>query len=153
MINYSYNPHKSLIGNHLDAVSKTLDLHSLLYDKIISLGNFNTETDEQLMKSFSDNYSLKGLIRQPTYYKDFEKSTCIDLILTNMPRSFQSTCVIETGLSDFHLMTFTVMRKNFKEIKPGIINYSRICSIILQKIKCLFNKLKGETQDLENFVI
>ena len=29
LINCSYNPHKSLIGNHLDAVSKTLDLHSI----------------------------------------------------------------------------------------------------------------------------
>ena len=46
LINCSYNPHKSLIGNHLDAVSKTLDLHSSTYDKIILLGDFNTEIDE-----------------------------------------------------------------------------------------------------------
>ena len=43
------------------------------------------------MKSSYDNYSLKSLIKQPTYYKNSEKQTCIDLILTNMPRSFQST--------------------------------------------------------------
>ena len=55
MIDCSSNPHKSLIGNHLDAVSKTLDLYSSLYDKIILLGDFNTEIDEQLMKSFCDN--------------------------------------------------------------------------------------------------
>ena len=60
LINCSYNPHKSLIGNHLDAVSKTLDLHSSTYDKIILLRDFNTEIDVQL------NYSLKSLIRQPT---------------------------------------------------------------------------------------
>ena len=35
LINCSYKPHKSLIGNQLDAVSKTLDLHSSTYDKII----------------------------------------------------------------------------------------------------------------------
>ena len=75
------------------------------------------------MQSFCDKYSLKSLIRQPTYYKNFEKPTFIDLILTNMPRSFESTCVIETGLSDFHLMTLTFMRKNFRKIKPSIINY------------------------------
>ena len=28
LINFSYNHHKSLIGNQLDVVSKTLDLHS-----------------------------------------------------------------------------------------------------------------------------
>ena len=46
LINCSYNPHKSLIGNHLDAVSKTLDLHSSTYDKIILLRDFNTGIDE-----------------------------------------------------------------------------------------------------------
>ena len=46
LINCSYNPHKSLIGNDLDAVSKTLDLYSSAYDKIILLGDFNTEIDE-----------------------------------------------------------------------------------------------------------
>ena len=36
---------------------------------------------------------------------------------------FQSTCVLETGLSDFHLMTVTVMRKTFKKMRPRVINY------------------------------
>ena len=44
-------------------------------------------------------------------------------MLTNFPRMFQSTCVIETGLSDFHLMTVTVLRKTFKKVRPRIINY------------------------------
>ena len=30
---------------------------------------------------------------------------------------------METGLSDFHLMTVTVMRKIFKKLKPRTINY------------------------------
>ena len=115
LINCSYNPHKSLIGNHLDPVSKTLDVHSSTYAKIILSGDFYTEIDEQNMKSFYDNYSLESLIRQPKCYKNFEKPTCIDLMLTNMPHSFQSTCVTETGLPDFHLMTLTVMRKNFRK--------------------------------------
>ena len=40
-----------------------------------------------------------------------------------MPRSFQTACVIETGLSDFHLMTLTVMRKSFKKLKPRVMDY------------------------------
>ena len=44
-------------------------------------------------------------------------------MFTNFPRMFQSTCVIETGLSDFHLMTVTVLRKTFKKVRPRIINY------------------------------
>ena len=109
------NPHKSLIGNHIDAISKTLDLYSSTYSKIILLGDFNTEIDEQHMQSFYDNYSLKSLIRQPTCCKNIEKPTCIDLILTNMPHCFQSKCVIETGLSNFHLMSLTIIRKSFQK--------------------------------------
>ena len=46
LINCSNKPHKTLTGNNLDAVSKTLDLHSSTYDKIILLRDFNTEIDE-----------------------------------------------------------------------------------------------------------
>ena len=44
-------------------------------------------------------------------------------ILITGPCSFQSTCVVETGLSDFHLMTLTVMRKSFKKYQPKTVNY------------------------------
>ena len=41
LINCSYNPNKSMIGNHLDALSTYLDLHSTTYEKILILGDFN----------------------------------------------------------------------------------------------------------------
>ena len=75
------------------------------------------------MKAFCDNYNLTSLIKRPTCYKNPNNPTCIDLILSNTPRSFQSTCVIETGLSDFHLMTLTVMKKSFRKFHPRLINY------------------------------
>ena len=75
------------------------------------------------MKTFCDSCSLTSLIKQPTCYENPSHPKCIDLILTNVPRSFQTTCVIETGLSDFHLMTLIVIRKSFKKLKPRVINY------------------------------
>ena len=47
---------------------------------------------------------------------------CIDLVLTKLPRMFQITCVLETRLSDFHLMAVTIMRKNVKKMRPRVIN-------------------------------
>ena len=75
------------------------------------------------MKAFCDNYNLASLIKQPTCYKNPNNPTCIDLILSNTPRSFQSTCVIETGLSDFHLMTLAVMKKSIRKFHARLINY------------------------------
>ena len=39
------------------------------------------------------------MINKPTCYKNPNKPTCIDLILTNCVGCFQNSCVVETGLS------------------------------------------------------
>ena len=62
-------------------------------------------------------------MKQLACYKSASHPKCIDLILTNVPLSFQTTCVIETRLSGFHLMTLTAMRKSFKKLKPRVINH------------------------------
>ena len=49
--------------------------------------------------------------------------SCIDLILQNSQRSFQNSCAIETGLSDFHRMTVTVMKASFQKLQPKSIHY------------------------------
>ena len=55
LINCSYNPHKNLIDNHLDALSKYLDLYSSKYEKVFILGGFNAGIEEKHMKCFCDN--------------------------------------------------------------------------------------------------
>ena len=44
----------------------------------------------------------------------------MDLILTNSSRSFQDTCTVETGLSDFHKLVVTVLKLYFPKQKPNI---------------------------------
>ena len=123
LINCSYNSHKADIGNHLAALNSFLGVHSTKYEKSFIMGDFKVEVDDPKMQTFCKVYNFKSLIKQPTCYKNSVKPSCIDLMLTNIPRMFQSTCVIETGLPDFHLMTVTVLRKTFKKVRPRIINY------------------------------
>ena len=123
LINCFYNPHKNNIATHLDRLSESLDTFSSDYEKFIILGDFNVEINENHMKSFCENYDLTNLIKQPACYKNPTNPTCIGLILTNAPRSFRSTYVVETGLSDFHLMTMNVMRKSLKKHQPSIMSY------------------------------
>ena len=42
---------------------------------------------------------------------------------TNKSLCFQHTTVIETGLSDFHKLTVTMMRSNYQKQQPNILNY------------------------------
>ena len=53
----------------------------------------------------------------------YKNPSCIDLILTNRSNSFQNTMVVETGISDFHKMTVTVLTSFFNKAKPKIISY------------------------------
>ena len=87
------------------------------------MGDFNTEPTESAMREFMNIYNLKNLIKGPTCYKNPGKPSCIDLILTNKSRSFHSSHIIETGISDFHKMTVPVVKIYFKKQKSNIIYY------------------------------
>ena len=64
------------------------------------------------------------MINKPTCYKNPDRPSCIDLILTNCPRSLQNSCVIETGLSDFHKMVVTAMKTTYRKHEPRIVSAS-----------------------------
>ena len=107
---FSYNPHKNNLCNHLDVITKILDTYYGKYESVVFLGDFNAGTEEITIKSFRESYNLTSLIliKQSTCFKNPGKPSYVDLILTNKPKSFQSTCVIETGSSDFHRMIASV---------------------------------------------
>ena len=49
--------------------------------------------------------------------------SCIDLTLTNHPKCFQNSGVYQIGISEFHKLTFTVLKTYFQKAKPRIIKY------------------------------
>ena len=63
------------------------------------------------------------MINKPTCYKNPDRPSCKDFILTNCPRSFQNSCAIETELSDFHKMVVTVMKTTYRKLEPRIVHY------------------------------
>ena len=87
------------------------------------------------MNHFYNAYNLSSLIKEPTGYKNPENPSWIDLILTNLRRSFQGSCVVETGLSDFHRIVViikktafhsivvTIMKTTFQRLPPKIRTY------------------------------
>ena len=88
LINCSYNPHKNSIKNHLEFISKTLDIFTTKYENNLLLGDLNKCADDEALKSFCRSYGLHSLIKQPSCYKNPENLSCIDLILTNKTKSF-----------------------------------------------------------------
>ena len=80
-------------------------------------------TSDSSMKEFCNLKRLKNLINKPICYKNSGKPTCIDLILTNQPTLFQRKAVLETGVSDFHLLTVTKFKMHFQKCKRHFITY------------------------------
>ena len=126
----SYNTNRCKIDFHLQNLNQSLPLYSSHYINFIILGNFNVEANDSVVSVFSDTYDLKSLIKEPTYYKNPNKPSCIDLILTTKPRSFQHSCIIETGLSHFHKMTVTVIKTFFEKFQPRVVNYIENTNIL-----------------------
>ena len=94
-------------------------LYSSSYENLIIEADFN----EFCLSGVCDTFGLISLKKDATCYKNSENPSSIDLILTNNPRSFKNSCVIETGLSDFYRMVVTVMKTSFDRLKSRIITY------------------------------
>ena len=106
----------------IEQLSKSLDFYSATYENIIVIGDFNMTLDENIMKEFCSTFDFKSLIKEPTCFQS-TKPKCIDLILTNRSNSFMSNSVIETGLSDHHKLTSTVLRTQYVKGNPKTIFY------------------------------
>ena len=49
------------------------------------MGDFNVTMSDKAMEDFCSQNNLESLINKPTYYKNDENPTGIDLIFTNRP--------------------------------------------------------------------
>ena len=62
-------------------------------------------------------------MKVPRFFKGVNNPSYIDLILTNHPKCFENSGVYETGIFDFHKLTFTDLKTYFQKAKPRIIKY------------------------------
>ena len=84
----------------------------------------NTHTNYDHVQELSDVFNFTNPIKQTTCFTPTATHpSLIDIILTNRPRSFQSSLAIETGLSDHHKMVLTVLKCHFVRLQPTTIHY------------------------------
>ena len=75
------------------------------------------------MNNFLTNHGLSNIVKENTCFKNPNNPSCIDLILTNKPRSFQHTTTFDIGLSDFHRMVLTSFKCIFDKREPKEVLY------------------------------
>ena len=74
------------------------------------MGDINVEPNDVTMENFCAINGCKNIVENKTCFKNPINPTCIDLIITNRPKSFQESEVIETALSNFHKINLTIMK-------------------------------------------
>ena len=119
----SCDPNKTFITKHLAEIGRNRDLFSSKYDNLILLGDFNSEPCEEPMRDFYLVYNCQNIIKGKTCFKVLHNPSCVNLFITNRPKSFQNSTVIETGLSGFHKMSLTVMKVFYQKKRPNILRY------------------------------
>ena len=87
-------------------IDKALHTYSR-YDKVLLVGDFNTEISEQCIESFLYMYELCNLVKEKTCFKNMKNPSCVDLFLTNNVYAFQQTTASCTGLSECHKLVLT----------------------------------------------
>ncbi len=120
-----YNPKTERISQYINNLANRLNKHMNNYDNIIMIGDYNCDLNvkDNKVYEFCKTYNLKNIVKDNTCFKNPKKPTRIDLILTNRSNNFQDTAVIETGLSDYHKMTVTCLKRYVKKSPPIVVNY------------------------------
>ena len=140
-----------MIKGYLEYISKEIDSHSSKYDNFLLLGDFNSKPTDKAMKSFCQIYNFKNLLDKPTCLKNPTSLSCVDLITTNKPKSFQISCPFKTKVSDFHKVTLTVLKSSFVKQKPRVLIY-RNCKFFnntLSRYQVL-NKLRNSNLQISD---
>jgi hypothetical protein len=87
----------------------------------------NTSKNPKALVDICDNYDLKNLVKLPTCFSQ-DKSSLVDVILTNRPKRFQNSTVIHNSISDVHSMITTQLRCHVPKRKPRAIVYRSVKS-------------------------
>ena len=92
-----------------------------------------------------DTFSLTNIVKGKTCFKKKE-GTSIDVMLTNKPRSFQKTSIVETGISDHHTLIFSLFRSHFERLPSKNIQYRNYKNFIPESFLHYLDQelLKGE---------
>ena len=87
------------------------------------------------MSEFLFKNDSKNLVQQKTCFKSTNNPSCIDLFVTNSPRSFQNGITFASGLSDFHKMILAILKSTSPEVRPRQIVYRKFKNFDLNNFK------------------
>ena len=142
----NYKPPSQNELSFINEIKLSLNFFSSSYENFLLLGDFNLFTENSNIKCLLNTFDLESLIKIPTCYKSLSSPTSIDLILTNKKNFFMKSTTFETGMSDFHKLTATILRKTISKGNAKKIFYRDYKAFNHNTFETrLQSKLKSET--------
>ena len=117
-----YIPPSQCKNYSITELTKILDKCRESYENTVILGDFNMKPANQILETILEDNSSVNLIKFNTCFKS-KPGSCIDLILTNRPKGFQNSGVMETGISDHHALIFSFLKTTFTKMPPNKLQY------------------------------
>ena len=105
----------------MSSITDLLDHYLKIYEDFTVIGDFDESETSPALDSFLDEQKCKNIFKSKTCFKSV-KGSCIDLILTSRPSLYQFTNVFETGVSDHHLLIYTMLKSTYIKIEPKVIS-------------------------------
>lgn len=115
-----YRPPKQNLEYFLSILSDVVDFYNS--DRCIIIGDFNIEPSDERLKCFLESQILHNHVNFKTCFKSL-RGSCIDLILSNSRHSLHSTGSLNTGISDYHQLVYTVLKSTYTKLPPKKIEY------------------------------
>jgi hypothetical protein len=80
------------------------------------------------LRDLMDMFGFKNLITSPTCYKNPHNHTLVDVLLSNNPRKYCSSGIIQNGLSDVHHFIYGVLSQKQTRHKAKTVVYRSVKS-------------------------
>ena len=116
-----YKPPRQPPVYFLEKLSEAIVYYSK-FNNIIINGDINLEPSNPVLLHFLEINSFYNHMKEKTCWKSSKGST-IDFIISNKKHSLMNTGTFETGLSDHHLLIFTMLKTTHDRLPPKIMKY------------------------------
>ena len=146
---FIYRNPKQNLDYFLSTLSSIIDFYNS--KRCMIVGDFNAEPSNSRLKSFMENQILYNHVNFKTCFKS-ESGSCIDLILSNSKHSLHSTGSLHTGVSDYHLLIYTILKSTYTKVPPREIEYRSYNNFVKQDfINDLSQEFYGNNIDLGDY--
>ena len=119
-----YRPPDQKLAYFLSSITDLLDHYLKAYEDLIVIGDFNESETSPALDSLLDEQKCKNTVKNKTCFKSV-RGSCIYLIFASRPSLHQFANVFEIGISDHHLLIYTMLKSTYTKLEPKVL--SRRC--------------------------